>query len=170
MQTSFTDLSIFSVRDGFGRAGPVRGVHAPGLFTLRVVQQPVGSYTYISHLDDVVTQMQTAERYGVTGLIAHNYLAGRHFFRLRAGQEIQVILANKKVRKYQVSGIHHFQRMVPTCPTSDLVDLSNGDRLNYIKVFDRYYTGDHHLTLQTCLARNGLENFGLVFFTTEVLR
>lgn len=170
MQSGVVDLSVFKVNTVFGQTGLIRGLYAPNMFAFRVVQQPIGNYLYISSLEDVVTQMQSAERYGVTGLIAHNYLAGRYFIKMRTGQEIQVILANGKYIVYRVTTIEFYQRIVPDCSTSDLIDLSNGNRMNYADVFDRFYTGEHRLTLQTCLSMNGLQNYGLVFVTSEIVR
>ena len=69
-----------SVKTGEDR---VTGVIATDLFEFPVVQQG-DSATYVSKAEDTLTQFGMAARFGNIGLLAHNYLAGKNFFKLTA--------------------------------------------------------------------------------------
>lgn len=141
------------------------GIFVPGLMAFEIVTQPPGQYTYVSDRARVVTQFQSALNYGVTGLLAHDYLAGRRFAHLRLGQDIHLRDRSGASTRYRVAEIARFRRLQPRNPASDLVSLPGGARLTCEQVFDRFYTGPHRLTLQTCLSLFGLLTYGLIFIT-----
>ena len=62
-----------------GQAKSARGVYVPGFMALPIVQQPSGNTGFVSEQPGTATQFQLAQRYGVLGLLAHNYLSGREF-------------------------------------------------------------------------------------------
>jgi len=154
------DTFVKSVTDG---SNGVRGVYVSGLFALSVRQQPAGNAGYVSTAANTVTQFGMAANYGVTGLLAHNYLAGRSFSALVAGQEISVVYGDGSVKKYAVSGIYQFQALDPTNPSSDFVNLNTGARLTASNLFGQMYGGAGHLTFQTCIARDGNNSWGRLF-------
>jgi hypothetical protein len=141
----------------------VRGVYVENVFALPVVQQPINEINYVSAGYDDVTQFQAASYHNVIGLLAHNYLAGILFYNLALDQEIRIVNGDGSFRSYRVSEIHQYQKLTPGSVHSDLIDLVNGEKLTTDQAFDRYYAGSHHVTLQTCLERDGLLNWGLTF-------
>ncbi len=143
-------------------------VSAPGMFALPVVQQPEGQEIFVSIQPDVVTQFRMPSYDGVTGLIAHNYLAGQEFYKLALGQPFWVRYQNDDTRYlYRVTSIQRYQKLTPTDPRSRLIDLSNRQELSAAQVYDRHYTGQPHVTFQTCLEGQGRLDWGLLFITGE---
>jgi hypothetical protein len=145
----------------------VRGVYVPGFLALPVVQQPGGNSGYVSGKAETVTQFQLAARNNVIGLLAHNYLSGKDFFRLSEGLQVMVVRGDGSIDRYRVTGVHEFQKLSPGSNWSHYVDLKSGERLTTYQVFNQYYQGEHHLTFQTCLEKDGLETWGLRFVVAE---
>lgn len=152
---------VKSVSDGAGDV--VRGVYAPNVFALRVLQQRSGNYGYVSSMDDVVTQFAPARKYGVTGLLAHNYLAGSHFYDLQIGQEIRLIYGDGRVEYYEISAIYQYQALSPYSTDSYFIDQATGAGYTAAQVFDQFYTGSNHITFQTCIAKGDLLTWGRLF-------
>ena len=144
-----------------------RMIVAPGKFRLPVIQQPPGQALYVSSRPDVVTQYQVPASKGITGLLAHNYLAGGSFDELQVGQEIWVTYSGSQVKRYLVTGIFRYQKLVPSSLSSPLVDLETQQELSARQVYFRHYSGISHLTLQTCLEGNGRLDWGLIFIEAE---
>lgn len=157
---AFPDF-VASVSDGAGDV--VRGVYAPDHFALRVFQQRSGNYGYVSSQPDVATQFALARKYGVTGLLAHNYLAGAYFASLEIGDEIRIIYGDGRIVLYEVAVIYKFQALDPFSGTSNFIDLSTSSAYTASQVFDLVYTGGDHVTLQTCIARGDLSTWGRLF-------
>jgi hypothetical protein len=156
---------IYQVSDG--QANLVRGLYVAGVMALRVVQQPPGDPGFISAEDGTATLFQSASLYGVTGLLAHNFLSGRDFFHLTTGQALNVIYGDGHVRHYKVSQIDNFQRLSVNDLRSNFLELSNGLEKTADQVFADYYQGEPHLTLQTCIEYNGEWNWGVRFIKAE---
>lgn len=150
-----------------GEAEAVRGVHVPGVLSLPVVQQPQKNPAYVSEQNDTVTQFQSAVQYGVTGLLAHNYLSGELFYDIRIGQEVIIVMGDGAMREYRVTGIYTFKKLSPDSLRSSLIDLSDGKTLTSSQAFSRFYKGDHKVTFQTCLEGEGKLNWGLTFIVAE---
>jgi hypothetical protein len=110
-----------------------------------------------------VTQFQNAARNGVTGILAHNYLSGELFFQLELGQQVQLIYGNGKVARYTVSDIQRFQKLQPSNPKSQYIDLSTGKEMSTDQVFNRVYSGKNHVTFQTCIKKGDDWSWGLIF-------
>jgi hypothetical protein len=141
----------------------IRGVYVPQLFALPVIQQPENNPIFVSNKHDRVTQFQNASRNNVTGLLAHNYLAGGSFQQLAPGHRVLVVYGDGAIRSYRVVSIHHFQKLEPANVRSRLIDLSTGENLSTAQVYSRFYRGEHHVTFQTCLERQGRLDWGLTF-------
>jgi hypothetical protein len=156
-----SEAFVASVTDG--QAGVVRGVYAPGVLALPVRQQPANNPIYVSAENGVATQFASAAALGVTGLLAHNYLAGADFFKLAQAQEVQIVYGDGAVKPYRVTAIYRYQALDPYSPYSNFVDLSTGETKTVGEVFGLVYTGGDHVTFQTCIANNGNPSWGRLF-------
>ena len=152
-----------------GQTNTVRGVYIPGFFALPVVQQPNGDTGFVSAKPETVTQFQLAARYNVFGFLAHNHLSGKEFFRLIEGLQVVVVKGDGSIDRYRITAIDEYQKVTPGSNWSQYIDLETGERLTTYQVFGQYYQGDHHLTFQTCLARDGIETWGLRFIVAELI-
>jgi len=146
-----------------GEAGVVRGVYVPGVLALGVVQQPTDQPNFVSAKQSVATQFRFVASFGVTGLLAHNYLAGGQFFNLAVGQEVRTVYGDGSVKYYAVSAIRQYQALEPKNSYSDLVDLNSGETLSVGEVFADVYTGVDQVTFQTCIAKDGNRSWGRLF-------
>lgn len=150
-----------------GKAGVVTGVYVPGVLALRVKQQPAGNAAYVSAAAGVATQFQMAADLGVTGLLAHNYAAGKSYFNLAVNNEVYVVYGDGSIKKYIVSGIYQYQALDPKNPYGDLVDLSTGAQMPVADVFNAVYGGDEHVTFQTCINKDGNASWGRIFIVAS---
>lgn len=146
-----------------GQAGVIRGVYVDETLALRVLQQPEDNAAFVSNESGTATQFRSAANYGITGLLAHNYLSGRLFYNLVPGQEIRVVFGDASFQRFKIESFHRFQKLTPSSLQSDFIDLSTGEKMTTGQVFNQFYKGDGHLTLQTCLAAKGISNWGLTF-------
>ncbi len=162
-------LNKFVTRVENGQNNTVRGVYVPGFFALPVAQQPSGNTGFVSGKPETVTQFQLAARYNVLGFLAHNFLSGKEFFRLIEGLQVVVVKGDGSFDRYRITAIDEYQKVTPGSNWSQYIDLETGERLTTYQVFGQYYQGDHHLTFQTCLARDGIETWGLIFIVAELI-
>ena len=146
-----------------GEAEVIRGVYVSQVLALPVRQQPVDDPTYVSSESDTVTQFGMASGFGVTGLLAHNYLAGARFFELAHGQPVDVVFGDGATKSYTVSEVQRYRALQPYSPYSDFVDLSTGAQLSATDLFLRVYVGDDHVTFQTCIELDGNPSGGRLF-------
>jgi hypothetical protein len=150
-----------------GQPKSVRGVYVPGFLALPIIQQPRGNTGFVSEQPGTATQFQMADRYGVIGLLAHNYLSGGEFFSLVEGLQVLLVNGDGSLQKYRITEIVEYQKVTPGSNWSHYINLETGERLTTYQVFAQYYQGEHHLTFQTCLEREGLETWGLRFVVAE---
>jgi hypothetical protein len=160
-------LSNFVSQVENGQSNTIRGVYVPGFLALPVVQQPSGNTGFVSGKPETVTQFQLAARYGVIGLLAHNYLSGQEFYSLIEGLKVVIVKGDGSRDRYRITAIKEYQKLTPGSNWSHYIDLDTGERLTTYQLFGQYYQGEHHLTFQTCLERNGLETWGLRFVVAE---
>jgi hypothetical protein len=160
-------LGNFSSLVANGQANTLRGVYVPGFLALPVVQQPTGDTGFVSGKPETVTQFQLATRYGVIGLLAHNYLSGEDFYKLIEGLKVVTVRGDGSQDIYRINTIKEYQKLTPGSNWSHYIDLETGERLTTYQVFSQFYQGDHHLTFQTCIERDGLETWGLRFVVAE---
>lgn len=153
------------VMDGDGDT--IRGVYVPGILALPVVQQPENDEGFVSEEPWSVTEFRRAAQNNVIGLLAHNYLAGRDFFRLRKGQEVILLYGDGTSAHYLVTRMHRYQKLDPLDLFSDYINLSNGKQVSAFELFNRVYRGPHHVTFQTCLERAGNLEWGLLFVIAD---
>ncbi len=152
---------VASVTDG--QAGVARGVYVAGVLALAIEQQPDGNSAYITAALDAVSQFQSAAYFGVTGLLAHNHLAGAQFFNLGLEQEINLVYGDGSFRAYRITAQHRFQALDPYNSNSNFVDLDTGATFSALDVFNQMYTGGNHVTFQTCITQNGTPSWGRLF-------
>ena len=145
------------------QADVLAGVYVPELLALPIIQQPSGNSGYVSPFDDQVTQFGMASHFGNIGLLAHNHLSGRFFSDLSVGQEVRLVYGNGKVEYFVISQILEFQALQPTIPYSSFRDLDSDQTLTAEQVFKQVYTGDRHVTFQTCIAGPGSLSWGRLF-------
>jgi hypothetical protein len=150
-----------------GQAGVVTGIYAAGVMALRIVQQPESDVAYISEEDGTATQFQSAAMYGVVGLLAHNFLSGELFYNLRNGQEIALVYGDGSLQNYRIIAIDDFERLANADLQSDFRDLKAGQVRTVDEVFFDYYSGEPHLTLQTCIEKDGVWNWGVRFIVAQ---
>lgn len=142
----------------------LKGIILRNEVDLPVVQQPEGNTNYVSSKDGVVTQFGAAARYGNIGLLAHNYLSGSSFSQLDIGHEISLVYEDGRIEEFVVTQILRYQALDPKSPYSSFVNLENDSEVLTVKqMFDRAYLGEHHLTLQTCIAAEGISSWGRLF-------
>jgi hypothetical protein len=169
VSATFPSLAEFIAQTANGEAGALSGLYADGLLALRIVQQPPGEPSFISTDEGTATQFQTPSLFGVVGLLAHNFLSGRDFLRLSPRQEIALVYGDRHIQRYRVSQIADFQRLNPADLSSNFLDLAAGQELTTEQVFASFYQGKPHLTLQTCIQRNGDWSWGVRFIVAEPL-
>ena len=152
---------VKSVRNG--QADVVRGVYVANAFALPIVQQPPNNAIYVSNKRREITQFAQAAKNDVLGLLAHNYLSGKLFYQLVPDEEVIIVYGDGATQRYRITTIQQYQKLAPKTLRSDFVDLHSRQRLTSAQVFDQFYRGDHRLIFQTCLAEDGLLNWGVTF-------
>lgn len=146
-----------------GEADVLRGVYVADAFALPVVQQPSGSPGYVSNYDGQLTQFSMAAQFGNLGLLAHNHLAGKSFSQLAVGQEVRLIYGNGRVEYFVITEILQYQALQPNSMRSAFRDLATDETITANQLFERVYTGERHVTFQTCIEANGNLSWGRSF-------
>jgi hypothetical protein len=152
---------ISTVADG--ATGIIRGVYSENNFALQIIQQPSGQAGFVSTIEGVATQFSMPSKYGVTGLLAHNYLSGRHFFGLEIGDIVQLVYGDGDIKEYQIADIQRYQALQPNSPNSQFQNLNTGERISATQLFKQVYMGNHHLTIQTCIQEGSEDSWGRLF-------
>lgn len=157
------DFTVFSQAVQNGKADSLRGVYVPNVLALPVVQQPSGNAGYVSSNDGQATQFAMASQYGNVGLLAHNYLSGRSFSQIEVGQEVRLVYGDGRVEYFIVTEILQYQALQPNSQWSSFRSLKDDITLSAEQMFKRVYTGDRHLTFQTCIQAEGISSWGRRF-------
>ena len=134
---------------------------------LRVVNQPAGKPGYVSSISNTATNFQLAERFGIIGLIAHNYLGGRFFNDLKIGDKSYVMDGFGRKKNYRVIETLSYQAVNPRSTRSNFINLKNNQLCTATDVFKRVYTGKHHLVMQTCIKKGKNEEWGRIFIIAQ---
>jgi hypothetical protein len=166
-----SDLRISSLQQLLTRleADPakfVSGIYAPGIFALPIIEQPADNDIYVSVKRNLVTLFADAAENGVTGLLAHNFLAGALFYNLEIGGELWLVNGEEETTAYTVTNIEQFQK-IDGEETDTYIDLRTQESMSTSEVFERFYTGEPHLVLQTCLEENDDPSWGLTFIVAQ---
>lgn len=162
-EATLPNFSEFSQIVQNGEADVLRGVYVADALALPVVQQPSGSPGYVSNYDGQLTQFSMASQFGNLGLLAHNHLAGKSFSQLAVGQEVRLVYGNGKVEYFVITEILGYQALQPNSVQSAFRDLATDETITAEQLFRRVYTGDRHVTFQTCIEANGDLSWGRLF-------
>jgi hypothetical protein len=162
---AITDLSTFTASIINGNGKVLRGIHVEGVFAYPVVQQVYSME--VSEVPGTLTQFGWASSYGVTGILAHNWLSGLDFFQLRVGQKIHLIYGDGRTETYWVHRILRYQATIPESTYSQFIDLDTGKGTDAEGVFRKVYMGAGHVTFQTCIAQDGQLSWGRLFVIAE---
>ena len=162
-ELDFPDFAEFSTSVQDGNADILRGVYVANVLATPVVQQPVNNAGFVSSIDGVLTQFGMPSQFGNVGLLAHNNLSGKLFFDLEIGQEVRLVYGDGRVETFIVDRILKYQAFQPNSPYSNFRDLSTNENFTAEQVFRTAYTGDRHVTFQTCIAANGISTWGRIF-------
>jgi hypothetical protein len=156
-------LEVFVEQVKNGQGGQLRGIFVPGILAAHIVQQPVGNSEFISPWDNIVTQFGMASRLGSTGLLAHNYLAGKVFTSLHVGQKFYLVYGDGETAAFTVSDILQYQALEPNSKSSEFADLKNGDILTYSGLFTEVYNRPGQVIFQTCIESENESAWGRLF-------
>ena len=149
----------------------VVGVYAPGLFTLPVIQQPVDKPWFVSSESNIITQFRLASDYGSLGFLAHNTLAGSFFTDLQIGGEVWVVLGDGNSKRYVIGEIRSYQALDPVNPYSSFRPANGwGKDLSSTELFNLIYAVPNRVVFQTCIERNGDQNWGRYFVIAYPVR
>lgn len=144
------------------------GVYVPGVLALRIIQQPVGNYGYVSREQGAVTLFSLAQNYDVIGLLAHNYLAGSDFNKLLPNMRVILIHGNGKTDHFSITDIKYYRALEPNSPYSNFEDLENlGVLITAEELFNQFYKSNGRVVFQTCVSANGEPSWGRLFVTAE---
>jgi hypothetical protein len=168
-KSAFISLEDFRKGVSDGSTKTIRGVYVQDVMALRVVQQPANQPAFVSAAQGVITQFGMANSNGVTGLLAHNFAAGKNFSGLAQGDLVNVVYGDGEVKTYQVSQIMRFQALQPKSPNSDFLNLDTNEQLTAAGLFSQVYTGSHHVTFQTCIQQGSEDAWGRLFILASPL-
>jgi hypothetical protein len=160
-------LAAFANQVENGRAGELRGIYIPEILAAPVVQQPAGHPEFVSSREDTVTQFSLASKFGSTGLLAHNYLAGEHLFRLTLDQRLYLVNGDGNTTLFVIKEILRYRALEPNSTTSRFSDLESGDLLTTPEVFLKVYNRPGSVILQTCISRENNPSWGRLFIIAE---
>jgi hypothetical protein len=161
-EDNFPSLIQFvdSIKNGENK---IVGLYIDNLMAKPVVQQPQGNYEYISSEPNTITQFMLTPP-TVVGLLAHNHLAGKSFFEINLQDRVFIIEGNGRVSEYQVIEINSFQ-VIKTDGVSKYLNIDSGEVLDTGQLFAKFYLGEPHITLQTCIMKDGNPAWGRLFIT-----
>jgi len=166
-QPDLPGLNTFIEQIRNGQAGQLRGVYIPGLLAAPVVQQPNGMNGFVSPRQNVLTQFGLASKQGSTGLLAHNYLAGKAFGLLQPGQKIELIDGSGKISTFIVTDILRYQALEPWNILSTFIDLKNRTSISAGDLFIKIYSRPGRVVLQTCIEADNEPSWGRIFVIAQ---
>lgn len=149
------------------RADQLRGIYIPGVLAARIVQQTSGSEGFVSPWENVLTQFDMASRLGSTGLLAHNYLAGKWFAELQPGQTFYLVYGDGRTAAFTVSESLQYQALEPNAVSGKFVDLRNGRSLTHAELFTEIYNRKGQVIFQTCIEAENNPTWGRLFVIAE---
>lgn len=162
-------LQAFASQIKTGTANDLVGVYIPEILAAQVTSQPKGDAGFVTPWPDFVTQFSDAARFGSTGLLAHNYLAGQSFSQLGKNQTFNLIHGDGTTFAFVVTGILRYQALEPNSVTSTFKNLETGESLTASELFLQVYDRPGMVILQTCIAANGNPSWGRLFIIAEPL-
>ena len=156
-------LSTFVETVKGGNASTLRGVYVSNVLALSVIQQPAGNPTFVSTAKLVATQFSTAAQAGNIGLLAHNFQGGGSFSKIKQGDLILLVYGDGHTESFMAQTIERYQAMDPLNPSTQFKDIETQTSFTAEKLFNKVYRGEFHLTLQTCIEKDGNLSWGRLF-------
>ena len=138
----------------------------PDNSTFTSTPQPTGNAAYVSPEPDKLTEFSLATKNGTLGFLAHNYLAGKEFSKLRQGDVVSVVTPQNTAQKFVVADVQEYQATKPQSEYSDFIDTKDNRRYRGADVFKEVYgnqDGRGKLVLQTCIDKDGNDSWGRLF-------
>jgi hypothetical protein len=161
-------LAEFTAATKNGNSRQVVGLYAEDEFALPIVLQPNSNSSFVSREEEKVTYFSMTANYGSIGLVAHNDLAGKHFFDLQEGDQLILVYGDGHQNKYEISHIYALQALSPTSPYSKFTDPETPQNVMSVEeVFTQMYGKKGSLVLQTCIAKDGVDSWGRLFIVAE---
>lgn len=141
------------------------GLFHPVLLQSEIIQQPKNNPGFVSTDAKKLTQFSMASQYGVTALLAHNYLMGESFFKIKTGDVLTVVYGDKTYQEYRVEEIRRYQALTPNSPYSKFINLADPEKtvITATDLFYDVYTQKGTLVLQTCIEKDGELSWGRLF-------
>ena len=162
-------LQAFTSQIKTGQTGELVGVYIPEILAAQVAKQPDGNAEFVTPWQNFVTQFGMAAKFGSTGLLAHNYLAGQSFSKLREDQTFYLIYGDGTTSAFAVTEILRYQALEPNSVSSTFKDLHTSETLIAAELFQKIYDRPGMVIFQTCIALNGDSSWGRLFITAEPL-
>jgi hypothetical protein len=150
-----------------GQPGELRGIYIASVLAAPIVQQPPGTEEFVSPWQNIVTEFGLATRFGSTGLLAHNYLAGQSFYLLQPGQPIHLIYGDGQVDTFIVSEILHYRALEPDSTSSSFVNLDTFEAQTHASLFSWIYNRPGHVVFQTCISTEDDLAWGRLFIIAQ---
>jgi hypothetical protein len=160
-------LQAFTSQIVTGQAGELVGVYIPEILAAHVTKQPDGNAAFVTPRQNFVTQFGIAAKFGSTGLLAHNYLAGQSFSKLGEAQTFYLIYGDGTTSAFAVTEILRYQALEPNSVSSTFKDLAAGETLTAADLFQKIYDRPGMVIFQTCIALNGNSAWGRLFIIAE---
>lgn len=139
-------------------------LYAEALGALGVVEQPKGKAGWVSDKDDELTHFSMAK--DSYGLLAHNHKAGKKFSNLKVGDKIYMN-PSSKMGERTVKEIKQYQALSPNDVYSAFIDLATNQTKTADEVFKEVYGKDKRTVLQTCISKDGNNEWGRMFIIAE---
>lgn len=152
-----------------GEADRITGLYVPEIGGFYVIQQPAGNDGIVSPVEGVLTQFLRPASSRVIGLLAHNYASGVWFERIKTGSLLYVLFGDGRREVYRLKIKKQFQAVNSDSPTSDFINLTNGETNSADEIYQQMYAGKPHLTLQTCIEQNDNLNWGRLFLLADLV-
>jgi len=150
-----------------GEADTLRGIYVPGVLASWIVPQPDGETNFVSETENTLTQFGLAARFGSTGLLAHNTLAGRDVSRVKAGQVIYLVYGDGRTESFIVIQTLRFRALDPQDTRSLFFDLDQSRFLTASQLFLKVYHHPGRVVLQTCIDAEDEPSWGRLFVIAE---
>jgi hypothetical protein len=163
----FPGLNKFIQTVSNGDALTLRGVYVQDVMAFTIIQQPADAPSFVSLNNDQVTQFKMAAQAGNVGLLAHNYLAGNSFTKLKKGDVVTLVYGDGHTEIFSVTDILQSQALDPNNMQSSFKDLASQATLSASQLFDKVYRGSRHVTFQTCIEGGGNLSWGRLFIIAE---
>jgi len=150
-----------------GQPDVLVGVYISEVMAYPVVQQPSDNPGFVSSRAEVLTQFSMAARYGTTGILAHNTLAGADFSKIQDSDRVVLVYGDGSLKNYQIEVIRRYQALSPSSPYSSFIDLEdpNEVQISAGDLFNSIYTRGDQVVFQTCIANEGNPSWGRLFIS-----